>query len=250
MISIDMKSLIPDEVLAHMSPTLLDVMVNDIAAAARAKWVSLSTMELRSSQQDYTNAISAVRTGPGVAWVELNGVFPNMIERGFSAYDLRDTLLSPSNPGVKTALDGGRYRSIRFRLGGENVTGRNFRAITDIYAAELGEKRAAAIGRQAKKAIKQLPPGRALAAGHGPVLQKGQLTPHGHPVTHGHKADLFAGAKKGAGGVSTFRTISTNQPDGWMHPGYKPGAGANLAEQVNDYIGRVAPGMFKALLGG
>jgi len=45
--------------------------------------------------------------------------------------------------------------------------------------------------------------------------------------------------------TGTMRTISTNQPDGWIHPGY---TGAHLVAEVEHYIRRVAPAMVEAAM--
>jgi hypothetical protein len=274
-IELDIRSLVPADVVEGIPPSVMQVLVGDIAEAARAKWIQLSYDKLHSSQQEYTRGISAVQRQGNVAWVELRGTFPNMIEQGFDSYDLRDSLLQANDPSVSVGSDGQRYRAVFFRLGTEKTTARNFQRMTDLYAAELGRrhgeeagrKAAKALGREARRQLKQLQVGQRIKEGdvharsggrdfQATALRKDELNPSGHRVRHGHAVDLFAGAtvfeQSVKGGKTqrtygTFRTISTGQPEGWIHPGYKPGAGANLAGQVDEYIGRVGAEMIAAV---
>lgn len=269
MIEVDIRDLFPRQLRAATSPAVAYVLVEDIAEAARAKWIQLSFEQLTSSQQDYTAAISGVKQLGDVHFIELNGVWPNMVEQGFGPFNLRDTLLKPSDPKVQRTSDGlHRYRPIMFRLGTPGTKNRNFRRLTDLYAKSMGESHGRRLGRRAHKLLKKLEPGESLSAGitsgryknqiQARPLQKGELSPAGHRVTHSHATDLFAGARlidqtPTKSGVmqrayATFRTISTRQPEGWIHPGYKPNTGADLAGQVDEYIRRVAPSMIQAAL--
>lgn len=259
MIEIDIRTLQPPDITRQLSPGVLQGVLISIADAARAKWIQLSFERLHTSQQEYTKGISRVKRKLGVAWIELNGSFPNMIENGFSPFDLRETLLDPSKRGVRTSADGHRYRSIFFRRGGAGTTGRNAPKANDLYAAQLGERRAKAIGQAAMNKARKLGPGEQLPEGVGGAhaLKAGERSPAGHVVQHGHKTDLFAGMtrteQKTKGGKTqavygVFRTISTGVPEGWIHPGYAPGA--HLAQEVERYMARVAPQMFAAVAGG
>jgi hypothetical protein len=265
MIEVDVRSLIPEDIRPHISPAVMHVVLVNVAEAARAKWIQLSLDQLRTSQQSYTAGISTVKQSHGIAWIELNGDFPNMIEQGFGPFDLRNTLLDPSKRGVKTGADGERYRSIMFRRGTGGATGRNFAVATDLYAATLGERRARAIGRAAMKAGRDLKKGQHSGEGVGATkrqdgahpLRVGEFTPAGHQIKHAHKTDLFAGMQRfeqvtKRGGIQhtfgVFRTISTGVPEGWIHPGYQPGA--NLSAQVERYMSKVGPSMFLAALEG
>lgn len=258
MIEIDLRTLVPPDIRHQLSPGVAQAVLADVAEAARAKWIQLSMEKLHTSQQAYTAGISEVKRTLNIAWVELVGEFPNMIEAGFGPFDLRDTLLDPSKGGVKTSKDGERYRSLMFRRGGKS-TGRNFARANDLYAAQLGERRAKSIGRAAMRAGKQLEAGRGLKEGVGGAhaLQVGERTPAGHLLKHAHKTDLFAGMQRFEQTTSSgktqntygvFRTISTGVPEGWMHPGYAPGA--NLAQEVERYMAIVAPRMFAAAVQG
>jgi hypothetical protein len=254
MLEIDIRDLVPYDVLHGLSPAILNVLVRDIADAARTKWIMLAQENLNTTSREYISNISTVQSLGDVRFIRLTGVLPNMIEGGFDRFDMRDTLLQ--GPGVREAANGGKYRYIFFRRGAPGgKRSVNFPKVTDLYARELGEKHAKKIGRKAHKAMKALDPtrsnpgqktqwGEALSAGMAPKLRE-----------H-HKTDLFAGTyrfvQETQGGkeqsfYGNFRTISENVPDGWIHPGYKPGEGANLTEQVGQYIEGIAPAMFDAV---
>lgn len=291
MLEIDLAAIIPADWLTTMSEASLRETIIVAAEAARAKWIKLSMEKLRTSQQAYTAAISAVRVDGDVAWVSLDGLFPNMIERGFDPFDMRDTLLGPNVPvvdigggkGKHRSKDGGFYRAIPFRMMGGRATGRNAQRTTDVYASELGEARAKKLGRLAEKKMKTLAPtlsnpgqptvwgerlrtssptGSATALsvmGHGHALASGPSAPgvEGNMwrlVKHGgaeHKSPLFEGAMRfeqhyehaTQSHYGTFRTISTNSKDGWIHPGYQPGA--HLADEAHEHAMRVLSDMFK-----
>ena len=261
-----MQDLVPHELLAKFAPEVQQVLIQDIADAARAHWVRLAQSELKSTGADYSAGIQGVQSSPGMAWVTLTGEWPNMIENGYASFDMRTTLLQEGAPGVQENADGGLYRSIFMRRGmGAQGTGRNFTNVTDLYAQALGAKRAKAMGKKAMADVRartattsapggptrwggRLPPG----SGGMPALRKGELSPAGHPLTADHKTDLMDGAyyfqkkyaKATQGYVGVFRTISTSSPDGWIHPGHAP---AGLAVKVADYMGRLAPQMMAAL---
>lgn len=266
MIEFDIQDLIPHELMAKFTPEIQQVMIHDIADAARAHWIRLAHQELTTSEQDYVKGILAVQSSPGMAWVTLEGQWPNMVEQGFSSFDMRETLLQAGGKGVQQNASGGLFRSIFMRRGMGNASGRNFTNVTDLYAQALGEERAKAIGKKAIQDVRDRTdttssPGGAtrwggrLPAGSGgmPRLRKGELSPAGHPLTADHKTDLMDGAylfaKKYASGrvhryTGVFRTISTASPEGWIHPGRAP---AGLATKVAEYMGRVAPRMLAAV---
>lgn len=280
---IDLGTVVPPGLVAQLDESAARRVVKDIASAARAKWISLAHEHLKRTEQDYTRGIQPVEMGDGiiVASVTLMGVWPNMLEEGFGPYDMRTTLLGASVPvvprgerGKHAAKGGGFYRTIAFRMGGPTTTGRNMQKVTDVYAKQLGEERAAKLGKLAWKAMKKLAPS---------TSNPGERTKHGgrlktegtaldvrgrsHKlltdsdgrqtlVRHGgkeHAVPLFEHAMRNEqtyrratqAFTGTMRTISTNQPDGWIHPGY---TGAHLVAEVEHYIRRVAPAMVEAAM--
>ncbi len=123
----------PQSLLALLGPQFPQVVLDDIATAARAKWIMLAQNTLGSSKRDYINGIQEIEntgqsqrtSGPnGQEWegtaaleertIALVGWLANAVESGMGPYDLRETLLAK---WAKTNKDGQKYRSIPFRHG-------------------------------------------------------------------------------------------------------------------------------------
>lgn len=286
MLEIDLASLIPREFLANVEESDVQSLIMTVAQAARAKWIRLASDKLHSSQQEYVKGISDVRFEGGVAFVTLDGVFPNMIEQGFGPYDLRETLLGPNVPiaegpgskGKHMTEDGHFYRTISFRMMGGKATGRNAQRTTDVYAAELGEQRAKKLGQLAERKMKKLSPTRSAGGqtlwgeslkvssrsalsvkGHshkliplGPDAMPGDqpiLVPHGGAE---HKNPIFQGAYKFEQHYqsATQNSYGTFRTISTASPeGWiHPGhqPGANLAPEANEYALRLLASYFKA----
>lgn len=282
---IDVRSLAPASLSVALDEGAATAILRDIADAARAKWVSLAHEHLKRTEQDYVRGIQPVEISAGgdtvVASITLLGRWPNMLEEGFGPYDMRETLLGPGVPivprgerGKHLSASGGYYRTIAFRMGGPRTTGRNAQKVTEVYAKQLGKDRAEQLGKLAWRAMRQLNPGRSNPGGktawgerlktEGTALDvKGRshklitnadgsktLVKHGGKE---HAAPLFEGAMRHEQTYKratqafhgTMRTISTNQPEGWIHPGY---SGAHLLPEVEHYIRSVAPAMVDAVM--
>jgi hypothetical protein len=283
---ISVDAFVPPGLVAQLDEGAARAVVRDIAAAARAKWISLAGEHLRRTEQDYTRGIQPVVFGQGgiiVASITLLGAWPNMLEAGFPPFDMRTTLLGSSVPivprgqrGKHAAKGGGFYRTIAFRMTGPSSTGRNAQRVTDVYAKQLGAERAKKLGRVAWKAMGDLNknpstsnPGEKTRHGARLKTEGTVLDVRGHShklitaadgstsiIRHGgrqHAVPLFEGAMKHAqtyaratqAFTGTMRTISTNQPEGWIHPGFH---GAHLVPEVTHYINRVGPDMVAATM--
>lgn len=181
--------------------------------------------------------------------------------------------------GKHAAKGGGFYRTIAFRMTGPRATGRNAQKVTEVYAKQLGEDRAKQLGKIAWEAMRQLSPTRSNPGEKTQWGERMRVTgPDRTPGTDGlnvkgrshkliknddgtktlvkhggkeHAVPLFEGAMRHEqtykratqSFYGTMRTISTNQPEGWIHPGFR---GASLLPEVEHYIRRVAPGMVEA----
>jgi hypothetical protein len=146
--------------------------------------------------------------------------------------------------------------------------------VTDVYATQLGKDRAAQLGKLAWKAMGKLAPSKSnpsQATNYGGRLSTAgtalDVTGRSHALITGadgaktlvrqggaqHAAPLFEGAMRNQqtyaratqAFTGTMRTISTSQPNGWIHPGY---AGAHLLPEVENYIRRVAPSMVELVM--
>lgn len=270
MIELDLSDFLSESDLS-VPTEVIEAVLDDLSAAARAKWVRAAQTTLRSSAQTYIQGISEVESDEGQRVITLEGWLPNAIESGVAAWDLRQTVLQ--GPNVKIGQDGARYQSVPFRHGTPGTTGlvgspmgmrygpqgpQSIALVSGGHmsgteAEKLGEtlyKRAKAL-RDRKRKSGKTTRGR-LAAGVGGVRK---LAPW-------HSTDIFAGMQRTrktsinettgkkttqTTGYMTWRTISENSKTGWMHPGIES---RNLLDQVQRHVSEIAGALFSQALGG
>lgn len=258
MIDIDLAGVVPPELSGLLTDALIDSVLDDLASAARQKWIRLAQQQLKSSKRDYINGIMPVQAGDGQSRIiALVGWLANAVEAGMSPIDLRDTLLRNSRSGtaggVKISAAGHRYRSVPFRHGtpgssgqagapmGSRMGPQGAQSLAFASSGVVGAGRAKTLGQAIHKAAKGLQGRDRLAAGMAP-----KLAPW-------HSTDIYAGMQRTpkhyravtSSQYTTFRTISENVETGWIHPGIE---GRHLVEQVEAHIGAlVAPAIRSAL---
>lgn len=225
---------------AQMTKEIVRGVLRSTAVAAERKWSNLASRHLNSSREAYKRGMQryALSDKESESFVlELTGTFPNMVEHGWSATDLRDTLLKPGQRGVRRSKDGHLYRYVPFRHtapGSGSTTGA---PMGSAYSGVAGVD-APKLGKQIYAAAKRLKPGTALPEGLAPKLR-----------SH-HTTDIYAGMRRvGAKGHShymTWRTISTAVRRGWQHPGIQPPR--QLMEEVRKFVDRTLPVAFGAAL--
>jgi len=214
--------------------------LDDVAAAARAKWIQLARSELFSSKRDYIDGIQPVAGEGNERFIALVGQLPNMIEQGVEAYDLRDTLLGPNAKNVRTSKSGGRYRPIPFRHGTPDSQGQVGTPMGSRYGPQgsqslawsskglMSSGEAAQLGKAVYKAAKALK-GRARLGGKSgqTTVAKGKSMIQVPKLAPWHSTDIYAGMKKvrkryekaTQSQYITFRTISDTNSEGWIHTG-------------------------------
>ena len=183
----------------------------------RDRWQREAQNRLKATRTDYLlgldfNSIVYPLDSDGfIGSVELNGKLPNMIESGFSSFDMKIGFGKSSR--VKKTKDGGWYLTIPFRHSIPNSNG-SFGAPMpkDIY-----------------KVAKKLAPGSKMSV-------KGNL---GKSWTgYQHKSNIYDGLQRIVKSYNkatqsqyyTFRRVSNNSdPMSWHHPGY---VGAKIAESI------------------
>ncbi len=271
-IEVDVHRLYGTLASAIPAPADLKKAMKALGAAARAQWISIASDELKSTSRDYIQAISqpAIQDDGRTARIQLTGVVPNMVEQGWPATDLRETVLN--GPHVKTSKDGYKYQSIPFRHGTPGTGKRNVGApmpkpihnVAKLLAPTmtgmggLGSGKGQSILSPAGLVANRLTPG-ALSGGMG-LGTVGQRTVT--KVTkllnakskEWHTTSIYTGMirKVAAYGVNkagaavmqssymTFRTISNkpgSDPRSWMHPGIKA---RNIAKRVQTFIAETA----------
>jgi len=273
MIEIDLQG-VPSAVAAIIGPELVPLILDDVAAAARAKWITLAQRQLHSAKRDYIQGIQAVvREGPLSRIIELLGWLPNAVEHGIPAFDLRTTLLKKNakiswrKAGRGGGAVGYKYKAIPFRHTAPGGSGETGHVMGERYGPQGAQSRAwAAQGLMSRsEAVKM---GKSIYA-QARRLEQHERLGHYDPRTKKrttfyirreqkqkeslpvpklapwHSTDIFAGMKKERKTYEkatqsqyvTFRTISEAVSEGWQHPGINA---RNLSQQVEQSIQKIA----------
>lgn len=280
MLSIDFNAVLPEALLQMVGARqFVEAVLDDVAAASRAKWIRLAQQELHSSKRDYIDSIQDVESsGQLERTIRLVGWLAHAVETGLSPFDLRETLLGAGKG--RTSKDGRRYRPIPFRHSTPGSRGQAGPQMGSAYGPRGDQSRAltggmtagaaSELGRAVYGLAKRLQGGATL--GHGSpkrtyVFQAtakassgkvaGQLIRVPKLATH-HSTDIYAGmrkvtkqyGKRKQSHYVTFRTISEGG-QGWIHPGI---TARRLTPRVADYAREQLPkimGMaIKRALGG
>lgn len=263
----NLEDMIPKAVMDALSPEMVQMVLADIADAARAEWIRIAGAELFTSRRDYLAGIQPVVLDKmaGTATIALVGQLPNLIEEGMDAVDLHDTLLGPNVPvtppgeyGKHLKIDPktfatGYYRAIPFRHGTPGTGGAVGQEMGRQYSGHEAVEDAKKLGKKVYGAAKKLaatesePYGATKYGGRLPAGMAPKLRPH-------HKTDIFAGMireektyeKATQSSYTTFRTISTGSP-GWLRPATP---GRFYSQKVSQYVQKLAPQAFAAFAEG
>lgn len=102
---------------------LAQAILGDVTDELYSRWVAEAGLALRSTRRRYIDAINVQNTGKYENTIILSGKFPNMIEHGISAFDLKVGLLEGRN--AKISKDGSKYNTVPFRHATTNAIGEN-----------------------------------------------------------------------------------------------------------------------------
>ena len=173
---IDLRGLVPADILDSLNPKGVQEVMRNIAEAARAEWVRLAGQELRSSAPDYLRAIQRVRATSTYAVVSLVGDRAMQIEDGHERIEQKHGLLGPKVPvteppakgkrqrwryetrgrgGARVAVEDGYYRAVPFRHATPGTRGQVGTPIGDAYRGKLGAEAAALLGKAVYGAAKR-----------------------------------------------------------------------------------------------
>jgi hypothetical protein len=266
-IEVDLSGLIPVE-LQGLSPLAFEPLLQDIAEAARDKWITTAGAELRTSRRDYLESIQAVELKKGVATIRLVGQLANLIENGMPQLDLRTTLLGPnvriSEVGeygkhltIRPTGEVGYYRAIPFRhsvpgTGGAvgPEMGSQYKDVVE-DAGKLGKdvygeaKKLKATVSDPYKGTKW---GGRLTAADMEKLGVPKLKPHhSAPIFQGMVRERKTYEKARQTQYMTFRTISTLVSTGWIRPATE---GRHYGKKVAEYVRQMAPAAMEAYVKG
>jgi hypothetical protein len=256
-ITVDFQELIPESLLQLLGgPQFISAVLDDLAAAARVRWIRLAQTELHSSKRAYIDGIQEVAAEGNTRVIALVGWLANAVERGLDLYDMRDTLL---NERAHTSRDGHRYRAIPFRHGTPGSQGQAGAPMGSQYGARSAGSRALSGGMSAGQAAElgkavyaqakrlrgrqrlgrrtQVPLGREVELLEGRARQMIQVP----LLAAHHTTDIYAGmqrvrktyARTTQSQYITFRTISDRTLTGWQHPGIEA---RRLAPRVEQHV--------------
>lgn len=248
---------------ASVSDEVIQSVIADVLAGAHAFWIKRAGEKLHSTRRDYLEGIQEVEVNGKTGGIALLGLLPNLVEGGMSAYDMHETLLGPNVPvvpagsgmkGKHARKDGGFWRVIPFRHQTPGTIGQGGGAPMGSAFEGAGSAFAAAIGKTVHNKAQKLKPSLGMPGGK---TQWGGRLPEGlaPKLKEKHSTDIYAGMaklqKKYASATQntymTFRIISDGVKDKWLHPGITP---ANISDDVQAYVDKVAPLAFAALLSG
>lgn len=112
---------------------LTETCVNAVTAAIYANWEALAKRELRSTSPEYISGLKKVDKGRFANQIVLTGVLPNMLEKGASAFDMKEgfkksskvkyTLPVYNSKGQKIKDGGDWFLTIPFRIGTPGTLG-------------------------------------------------------------------------------------------------------------------------------
>lgn len=244
--------------VATAAPARSDIQraLRGIGQAAYQKWVRLAQQELKSTSRDYAAGLQ-MHPGDKTVEITLEGVLPNMIERGWSGGDMREWMLrSPKTKQGKR----GPYLVIPFRHGTPGTGGRNVGAAMPKSIHEVAKTLAPTLsrpgvieGRGGKGDTQwggRLHPGLPMKAAAKKILQTKKQHWHTTSIYTGmvRKEKTYQNATQSS--YQTFRTISmhSNEPGKhWVHPGIKA---KRFAPRVQAHAEKIATSLIAAAIGG
>jgi hypothetical protein len=250
-VKLDFSEILPPGMLDFLSDALVERILDDLGAAARAKWIRLAQTELSSSKRDYVQGIQEIEAEEGLRTIRLVGWLPNAVAHGLDAWDLRTTLL---NERAKRTQDGNLYRPIPFRHGtpgteesvgtpmGVRYGPQGAHSLAFAAAGIMDKGAAAELGKAVYAQAKRLRGRQSLGA--RTMVPKGKSMVQVPKLAPWHSTDIFAGMQRvqkkyrtaTQAHYVTFRTISSRNTTGWIHPGIEA---RNFAEQVEDHVNQI-----------
>ena len=172
---------------------------------------SLARRNLHKTRAEYERAISVLNPSSGVAVVELNGVLPNMIEQGASAFDIKEGFSKSDKK--KQKLDGGWYLTVPFSHATPSSTG-DFATLGDAMPESVYEKAA------------MLSEGESLSGSDLPKMAPRQkistMTASYDQYIRKHSpySGIRRNTRSGHSGYVSFRRVSDkSDPNSWIHKG-------------------------------
>lgn len=228
-------------------------MIPKLSAYARDRLAQMANQALGTTAAEYVKGVS-IDEGDGYLTVNLDGVLPNALEKGFSAFDIKTAMLAKA---TKFSKSGTPYVDVPFRFGLKSTTtvqsmGPSAAKMVQsaLRSKQRELKRAGASATEvatARVRLAQKTPGKEFTRD----LQFGTKTvttqvSHKQGITDSMTRTAKMVGSRAVGSYQTFRRISGNSDSAaWWHPGFK---GVRLLPKLRSEIQSVAKDMFKAEL--
>jgi hypothetical protein len=127
-INIDLTPLFAEfNVQPQESNELVKTVIRHITRRFHEAWSRTAEQELSSSRKRYVESLQIHDEGGNSMSVVLHGSFPNMIESGCTAFDMKEGFAKSLK--AKKTKDGGWYLTIPFRFGTPGSIGESFSGI-------------------------------------------------------------------------------------------------------------------------
>jgi hypothetical protein len=226
--------------------TAIQMAVSSTLMAAKSKWESEAQKRLTTTRNDYLLGLNADNSvefpDPFTGILTLRGKWPNMLEKGFPAFDMKQggDGRFKNSPKRKMKKDGGWYLTIPMR----------HRTPDTVGSAVGGGAMPQDIYAQA----------RLLAAGQRLTGTEAQYPPRVSWTGYQHKNGIYEGMQRNQkvyekavqSTYFTFRRVSDkSDPRSWWHPGFQGIEAADLvAPFVRDTFQKVLADYLKKASGG
>lgn len=204
-------------------------------------WSLEATAKLNSTRQGYINGLEVLDKGNFSRIIRLNGQFNNMLEKGCSAFDMKDGFRKSSKVKYTTKIGKGGvithswYLTIPFRHGVPTTIGDNS-AFSGILPQEVYD------AVKVKKSNEGLKRSEIPSPYDLPKTRRAIVVPNAKTIpAYQHKSSIYQGVSKRTGAYEkvtqntyvSFRRVSENSDENsWMHKGLE--AGNFLEKAINN----------------
>lgn len=192
-----------------------EIIISDIVkstlAYARDEWINEVKNRLNSSRSDYISGISGVYMEDQLnGYIELRGKLPQMLEEGYSGFDIKKGFATSPKRHKKKA--GGWYLTVPYRhrtSGNNSVMPNNIKK----NASKLGNR-----NRLEEALVREL--GYGVEISHADYTWKNSKYDSLTRIIKEYQ--VKDGKQRKSSQYLTFRRVSDkSDPKSWIHPGYK-----------------------------
>lgn len=229
-------------VLASQIESVAAASISSTLMATKSKWEQVAQQRLTTTRNDYLlglnadNSMSFPDAFTGV--LILRGKWPNMLESGFQAFDMKDGF--KNGPRVKHKKDGGWYQTIPFRHRTPGTTGSAVggKAMPDDIYAQARALR----GQERLRGTEQKYPPQKSWTGYQ----------HKNGIYEGMVKNTKKYDKAIQNTYFTFRRVSDkSDPSSWHHPGFPGIKAIEVVEPwARDTFTKVFNANIKKVMGG